>query len=86
MLDERCGGGGGLGSSSHSPSSLAQGSVLVIICVSGSGGGSLGSSGGSLVWTPDCDTAVLASNPAISPAHSGLPVLRWAAIWDVTLL
>ncbi len=45
-----------------------------------------GSSGGSLVATPDCDTAVLGSNPAISPAYSGLPVLRWAAIWDGTLL
>ncbi len=29
-------------------------------------------------------TAVLGSNPAISPAYSGLPVLRWAAIWDGT--
>jgi hypothetical protein len=46
----------------------------------------LGSSGGSLVVTPDCDTAVQDSNPAISPAYSGLPVLRWAAIWDGTLL
>jgi hypothetical protein len=85
MLVERCG-GGGLGSSSHSPSSLAQGSVLVIICVSGSGGGSLRSDGGSLVGTPDCDSAVLCSKTAISPAYSGLPVLRWAAIWDGTLL
>jgi hypothetical protein len=42
---------------------------------------SLGSSGGSLVATPDCAIAVLGSNPAISPAYSGLPVLRWAAIW-----
>jgi hypothetical protein len=33
-------------------------------------------SGGSLVATPDCDTAVLGSNPAISPAYSGLQVLR----------
>ncbi len=40
-----------------------------------------GSSGGSLVATPDCEIAVLGSNPAISPAYSGLPVLRWAAIW-----
>jgi hypothetical protein len=32
----------------------------------------LGSSGGSLVATPDCKTAVLGSNPAISPAYSGL--------------
>ncbi len=45
-----------------------------------------GSSGGSLVATPDCKTAVLGSNPAISPAYSGLPVLRWAAIWDGTSL
>jgi hypothetical protein len=45
-----------------------------------------GSSGGSLVATPDCEAAVLGSNPAISPAYSGLPVLRWAAIWDGTLL
>ncbi len=58
----------------------------------GSSGGSreqwwlMGSSGGSLVETPDCKTAVLGSNPAISPAYSGLPVLRWAAIWDGTSL
>jgi hypothetical protein len=26
----------------------------------------------------------LGSNPAISPAYSGLPVLSWAAIWDGT--
>jgi hypothetical protein len=45
-----------------------------------------GSSGGSLVATPDCDNAVLGSNPAISPAYSGLPILRWDAIWDGTLL
>jgi hypothetical protein len=45
-----------------------------------------GSSGGSLVVTPDCEAAVLGSNPAISPAYRGLPVLRWAAIWDGTLL
>jgi hypothetical protein len=32
----------------------------------------VGSSGGSLVATPDCKTAVLGSNPAISPAYSGL--------------
>ncbi len=32
----------------------------------------IGSSGGSLVVTPDCKTAVLGSNPAISPAYSGL--------------
>jgi hypothetical protein len=25
-------------------------------------------------------TAVLGSNPAISPAYSGLPVLKWAAM------
>jgi hypothetical protein len=31
-----------------------------------------GSSGGSLVATPDCKTAVLGLNPAISPAYSGL--------------
>jgi hypothetical protein len=46
----------------------------------------MGSSGGSLVVTPDCEAAVLGSNPAISPAYRGLPVLRWAAIWDGTLL
>ncbi len=34
-----------------------------------------GSSGGSLVVTPDCETAVLGSNPAISPAYSGLKPL-----------
>jgi hypothetical protein len=45
-----------------------------------------GSSGGSLVATPDCKTAVPGLNPAISPAFSGLPVLRWAAIWDGTSL
>jgi hypothetical protein len=44
------------------------------------------SSGGSLVATPDCETAVLGSNPAISSAYSGLPILRWAAIWDGTSL
>ncbi len=58
----------------------------------GSSGGSweqwwlIGSSGGSLVATPDCKTAVLGSNLAISPAYSGLPVLRWAAICDGTSL
>jgi hypothetical protein len=41
-----------------------------------------GSSGGSLVATPDCETAVLVSNPVISPDYSGLPVLRWAGIWE----
>jgi hypothetical protein len=45
-----------------------------------------GSSGGSLVVTPDCDITVLSSNPAISITYSGLPVLRWAAIWDGTSL
>jgi hypothetical protein len=45
-----------------------------------------GSSGGSVVVIPDCETAVLGSNPAISPAYSRLPVLRWAAILDGTLL
>ncbi len=43
-------------------------------------------SDGSLLATLDCDTAVLDSNPAISPAYSGLPDLRWAAIWDGTSL
>jgi hypothetical protein len=32
----------------------------------------IGSSGGSLVATPDCKTVVLGLNPAISPAYSGL--------------
>jgi hypothetical protein len=45
-----------------------------------------GSSGGSLVATPDCKPVVPGSNPAISPAYSGLPILGWAAIWDVTPL
>ncbi len=45
-----------------------------------------GSSGGSLVAIPDCDSAVLSLNPAISPIYSGFPVLRWAAIWDGTSL
>jgi hypothetical protein len=43
-----------------------------------------GSSGGSLIATPDCETAVLGSNSEIPPAYSGLLVLRWAAIWDGT--
>ncbi len=49
---------------------------------------SFGSSGGSLVTTPDCKPAVPGSNPVISPAYmySGLPILGWAAIWDGTLL
>ncbi len=34
--------------------------------------------------TPDCETAALGSNPAISPAYIGLPVLRWAAVCDGT--
>ncbi len=59
--------------------SLTPGAVGALVAHSGS-------SGGSLVATPDCDTAVLGSVPAISPAYSGLPVLRWAAIWDGTLL
>jgi hypothetical protein len=41
-----------------------------------------GRSGGSLVATPDCKPTVLGLNPADSPAYSGLPVLRWAAIRD----
>jgi hypothetical protein len=36
----------------------------------------------SLVATPDCKPAVPDSNLAIAPAYSGLPFLRWAAIWD----
>ncbi len=36
----------------------------------------LGSSGGSLVATPDYEAAVLGSNLAISPAYSRLPVHR----------
>ncbi len=47
----------------------------------GCSGGS-GSSGGSLVATPDCKPVVTGSNPAISPAYSGLPVLRQVAFWD----
>jgi hypothetical protein len=43
------------------------------------------SSGCSLAATPDCETAVLGLNPAVSPAYSGLPILRRAAIWDGTL-
>jgi hypothetical protein len=42
--------------------------------------GGLGSSGGSLVAPPDCKPAVPSSNPAISPAYNGLPILGWAAI------
>ncbi len=42
----------------------------------------IGSSGGSLVTTPSCKPAVQGLNPAFSPAHSGLPILRWADIWD----
>jgi hypothetical protein len=38
----------------------------------GSSGGSFRSSGDSLVATPDCKTAVVGSNPAISLAYSGL--------------
>ncbi len=45
-----------------------------------------GNSGGSLVVTPDCKPAVPGSNPAISPAYSGLSILGWAAIWDGTSL
>ncbi len=45
-----------------------------------------GSIGGSLVATPDCKPAVPGSNPAISPAYSGLQILGWAAIWDGTSL
>ncbi len=41
-----------------------------------------GSSGGSLVATPDCKPAVPGSNSGIFPAYSGLPILGWAAIWD----
>jgi hypothetical protein len=46
----------------------------------------LGSYGGSLVLSPDYETAVLGLNPSIFLAYSGLPVLRWAAIWDGFLL
>jgi hypothetical protein len=45
-----------------------------------------GSSGSSLVATPDCKRALPGSNPAISPAYSGLSILGWAAIWDGTSL
>ncbi len=41
---------------------------------------------GAAVAIPDCETAVLGLNLAISPAYSGLSVLRWAAIWDGTSL
>jgi hypothetical protein len=44
------------------------------------------SSGGSYVATPDCETAVLGLSPAISPVYSGLPFLRWVAIWAGTSL
>ncbi len=54
--------------------------VIMVIMASQS------SSGGLLVGTPDCETAVLGSNPAISLAYSGLLVLRWAAILDGTPL
>jgi hypothetical protein len=43
-----------------------------------------GSSGGSLVVTPDYEHAVSGLNLAISPAYSELPVLRWAAIWNLS--
>jgi hypothetical protein len=39
-----------------------------------------------IVATPDCETAVLGSHPAISPTYSGLPILRWVAILDGTSL
>ncbi len=38
----------------------------------------------SKVVTPDCKPAVPGSNPAISPAYSGPPILGWPAIWDGT--
>ncbi len=41
----------------------------------------LGSSVGSLIAAPDSKPAVLGSDPAISPAFSGLTVLRRAAFW-----
>jgi hypothetical protein len=44
----------------------------------------LGSSGVSLVATPDYKPAVPGLNPAISQAYSGLPILGSAAIWDGT--
>jgi hypothetical protein len=46
----------------------------------------LRSSGGSLLVTTDCENAVLGTNLAISLEDSGLPVLRWAGIWDDTAL
>ncbi len=45
-----------------------------------------GCSVGSLVAIPDCRAAVLDSNLAIFAVYSGLPVLRWTAIWDGFLL
>ncbi len=51
----------------------------------GATGDKKGSSGGSLVATPDCKTAVLGSNPAL-PSLQWTAVLRWAAIWDGTSL
>jgi hypothetical protein len=45
-----------------------------------------GSSGESLVATPDYETALPGSNLAISLAYSGLPVFMWATIWDGTSL
>ncbi len=41
-----------------------------------------GCSGGSMVATLDCKLAVPGSNPTISQAYSGLPVLIWAVIWE----
>jgi hypothetical protein len=41
---------------------------------------------GQANFAPDGETAILGLNPAISPAYSGLPVLRWAAVWDGTSL
>jgi hypothetical protein len=40
------------------------------------------SSDGSFVATPGCKPAFPGSNSTISTAYSGLPVLRWAAIWN----
>jgi hypothetical protein len=34
--------------------------------------------------TLDCETAIQGSNSAISLAYSGLPFLRWVAMWDGT--
>jgi hypothetical protein len=65
---------------------------LISVVAHGSSGGSLGAvvAHWEQWWLIGSDTrlytAVLGSNPAISPAYSGLPVLRWAAIWDGTLL